>query len=304
MKGNCRLCGNYSTLKESHIIPAFIFRWFKDSSATGYLRYGMEINKRVQDGIKLHWLCEDCEGRFGEWEKCFSEKIFMPLNKGEGARFTYGPWMLKFAVSVSWRVLSYLHEMGLSHFSSALLGHVENALDTWREFLLDKCVHPDGFEQHMLLMDLVDSHSINNLPPNMNRYLLRTVEINSACRESQAFVYTKMCRVMLVGFINIDRPRQWQGSKLHLNHGKINSQTYTLPDYFRRYIFERARKAGGFNGKVSAKQASNISTTYRQGMQRATSSETWRALDQDVLLSGSAAFSDESSDPNDGKTGS
>ncbi len=52
MQGKCRLCGKNADLQESHIIPSFVYRWLKDSSGTGYLRFGPEPNKRVQDGYK------------------------------------------------------------------------------------------------------------------------------------------------------------------------------------------------------------------------------------------------------------
>jgi hypothetical protein len=64
----CRLCSETKELRESHILPGFVYRWMKETSATGYLRFGQQPNVRVQDGLKLHLLCGDCEQRFNQWE--------------------------------------------------------------------------------------------------------------------------------------------------------------------------------------------------------------------------------------------
>ena len=74
----CRLCGATKELQESHILPGFVFRWKKETSATGYLRFGQQPNLRVQDGVKLHLLCRDCEQRFNNWETEFANRIFHP----------------------------------------------------------------------------------------------------------------------------------------------------------------------------------------------------------------------------------
>jgi hypothetical protein len=49
----CRLCGEMKELQESHILPGFVYRWMKETSATGYLRFAQQPNLRVQDGVKL-----------------------------------------------------------------------------------------------------------------------------------------------------------------------------------------------------------------------------------------------------------
>ena len=55
--GQCRLCGAVSELQESHVLPAFIYRWLRDTSANGHMRSGEMPNKRIQDGHKRYWLC-------------------------------------------------------------------------------------------------------------------------------------------------------------------------------------------------------------------------------------------------------
>src|ERR1041384_7712632 len=99
----CRLCGKTAELKLSHIIPAFVFRWKRQTSANGYLRMADAPNKRVQDGIKKYWLCEACEARFSRVEDRFSAHVFYPFANEDASRVRYAPWMLQFAASLVWR---------------------------------------------------------------------------------------------------------------------------------------------------------------------------------------------------------
>jgi hypothetical protein len=71
-------------LQESHILAGFVYRWMKETSATGYLRFGQQPNLRVQDGVKLHLLC--AEDRFNQWETQFANRIFHPMTQGNTRR--------------------------------------------------------------------------------------------------------------------------------------------------------------------------------------------------------------------------
>jgi hypothetical protein len=147
----CRLCGEAKELKESHILPGFVHRWMKETSATGYLRFGQQPNRRVQDGVKLHLLCGDCEQRFNDWETEFAKRIFHPMTRGSIPRASYGPWLLLFCASVSWRVLVYFKDgEHLGHVPATLLPSVERAEVTWRGFLLGRRTRPQPHEQHIL----------------------------------------------------------------------------------------------------------------------------------------------------------
>ena len=36
--GTCALCGQQKDLRKSHIVPRFVGKWLKSTSATGFLR--------------------------------------------------------------------------------------------------------------------------------------------------------------------------------------------------------------------------------------------------------------------------
>ena len=74
----CAFCGQQVPLRESHVLPAFAFRWLRGRSGTGHIRHTDNPNRRVQDGLKLKWLCDACEGRFSRSETTFATKVFHP----------------------------------------------------------------------------------------------------------------------------------------------------------------------------------------------------------------------------------
>lgn len=139
----CSLCGETRVLELSHVIPAFAFRWQKESSGSGYVRNSQEPNLRSQDGLKLHLLCEECEQRFSDWEREFANRIFYPYLERSGEVLPYGDWMLRFATSVSWRVLTYaLDAEEIQSWPDKLLSKAKAAKASWRAYLLGRASKP------------------------------------------------------------------------------------------------------------------------------------------------------------------
>lgn len=288
---NCALCANSSDLRESHIIPSFVFEWLVNTSATGFMRFGEAPNLRVQDGWKPKMLCGDCEQKFALWEKRFADNCFYPIANGEKSQIYYQTWMLKFATSVSWRVLrSFKAIGGLNGFPPNILDAAEDALSTWKAFLFDDKPHPGRHEQHLILVDSIKSTSLHNVPENINRYLLRTVEIYVAYTPDSAITYAKMGKFVLFGFIENPHPRRWKGTKINANKGRFGVGDTELPSDVGEFIMDRARLAAEKTKQMSDKQWARITETYRQDMDRAANSETIRAMEYDVLMFGDSAF--------------
>lgn len=287
----CALCAKSSDLQASHIIPRFVFNWLKNTSATGHFRSSENPNLRVQDGLKPRMLCMECEQLFSSWEKQFSEECFVLLNRGNVHNISYGPWMLKFATSVSWRVLHFFDANGyLSKFPDHIITSINRALREWSQFLLDDSPHPGSHEQHMFLGDVIAGTSIANTPANISRYLARTIDCDVAFTQDSAITYAKMGKFVLFGFIEIPHPRQWEGTKLHVRKGSFGEKNIELPSTVGEYLFDRAMRAANSNSKISTRQRARISKSYKQNLDRAVQSETLRALHQDVLLFGNKAF--------------
>ena len=271
-----------------------MYKWLKDTSGTGFLRFGQAPNKRVQDGNKLYWLCEDCEQLFSRWETAFAREVFYPLSSEVTDRAAYGHWLLKFCVSVSWRVLNYfLEEADLDHFPGDLRKSSARAHQVWQEFLRGEREHPGRHEQHLLPLASIGRFSHGELPPNINQYFLRTVEMDAVHTKSSAFVFAKLGRFAIMGFIEMPRPREWQGTKVHVRQGFVGGTDFVLPRTFGEYLFNRPRTMAQRWRQVSAKQWQKIGESYNADPARGAASESFRALDDDVRLFGEGAFMDD-----------
>lgn len=136
----------------SHIIPSFVGKWLKGSSPTGFLRKPSNPNKRVQDLEKTRLLCAECEQRLSRVESSFAANMFHPYLTGKAWRFDYGPWLLKFAVSLSWRTtIATLAAPDVEPIPKRQLGQVDKARLVWEDFLLDKSADVAPYEQHVFL---------------------------------------------------------------------------------------------------------------------------------------------------------
>src|SRR5262245_34420377 len=190
----CPLCGSIGPLRESHVIPRFVLDWLLQSSSTGFMRSGTIPNRRIKGGMKLHLLCDSCEGRLSGWEKTTAERLFLPYHKNTSTRVRYESWLAKFCASVAWRVL-FIHSRldPLRNLSSTQNSRVCMALSTWKDLMFGSAENPGAFELHLLPVDLLaGAEGLKQLPKNFNRYLARSVEIDVAANTNSAFVYAKM----------------------------------------------------------------------------------------------------------------
>jgi len=166
---NCALCRTvYEPDEESHIVPAFVYRWLKASSTTGFMRFGPQINQRAQDGIKNYFLCRSCEDHFEKHETKFAAEVFHPFVQDNSHSMDYDEYLLKFAVSVSWRVLAYNKaKWGLKHFRERHGLAVEKTLSVWTDYLLDRTGDIGSHEIHLLPFCGVVDHMTVDVPKNI-----------------------------------------------------------------------------------------------------------------------------------------
>lgn len=301
--GICKLCQRASRLQQSHVIPKFVIRWLKDTSPT-HIRGLADINRRIQDGPTRPWLCEDCEQRLSAWEKPFAEQVFLPIHSAstEIVQPKYGPWALKFATSIAWRALLWVQEGGLERFSPTDLCEADAASRTWREFMLDERPHPGRFEQHILPLDTPEQISGGYFSPHLSRYLLRAVSVDVIGARSYCVVHAKLCRLVMVGFLRVETPRKWKGTKLHVKTGRVGSPEYHIPASLIQYWNDQANKMGqALYGGMSERQRQKVADALqRLPPEQVAGSEVFRALRTDIRFTGSRAFCAPEADPDDG----
>lgn len=266
----CALCGKQGNIKQSHIIPKFALKWIKNTSATGYLASAVDGARRIQDGIKLRLLCDDCEQRFSKPEKYFAEKIFYTFHK-HARSFAYDERLEYYATSLSWRALKLSYSeatRGQPKFAAA----VDRAEACWREFLLGKRRSISPYENHLIFLgdntDLTGSSSAI-------WYGTRGVDSTLAMSTKVAFAYSLLPRMAVVTTINPMSMEGWRGTLIK-PCGKIRTTQIVSDMVFWEFVENRALWAIAHTPGPSIKES-------RRRLRKAMDADPERVLGSEII---------------------
>lgn len=288
VQGACRLCFESGPLRDGHVVPAFVFRWLKKTAATPYLVGRDNPNLRLQDGLKRYWFCPPCEQFIGRFERAVERKLFTRIVAEMPVPYSYGPWLSRFAASVAWRTLALYSEYGDSfdYFNQEQRQLVPAALESWRAFTRGEASTPGIHELHFLTVGLMEGYQgPTKPPPNINRYLARVVDTHVASTRDEAFTFTKMGPMVVLGFIMPPARPEWVGTMLA--HGDAEIGKYSVvPSYFVRYLFDRAKDVLAVIRMRSPHRTNIVGETMLANPERARASDTIRAMNADVDMFG------------------
>lgn len=288
--GVCALCQQSAELRESHVLPAFVYRWLRKRSGGGHIRNTGNINRRVQDGLKLPWLCGPCEAHFSRFETAFATKVFHPWHEGNN-RIAYQDWLLKFCVSVSWRVLRFARGRNPSAPHTPEQHRLmDQAEQRWRAFLNGNEAHPGEFEQHLLIFDVMESTTIQDLPGNMNRFMTGAVTLDIVGSERSLMTFAKLGRFMIFGIIQKGAGK-WEGTKVHVRQGLLAVGSFTVPAGLLPMLKEKAASAAEAMASISTAQSEKVADHFRSNIDKYVGSDLFAAMSADVEMFGDAAFS-------------
>lgn len=283
--GVCAFCSREARLLESHVLPAFVYRWLRTRSGKGHIRDTENPNRRVQDGLKFPWLCADCESHFNRYETAFATKIFHPWLSGNN-RIAYDDWLLKFCVSVSWRVLRFARGRNKdAQYTPEQHVLMDQAEMRWRAFLTDAVPHPGPFEQHLLIFDEVHSTTVRDLPTNTNRFLMGGVTLDIVGSQRSLMTFAKMGRFMLFGMIQKGQTT-WEGSKIHVRQGLLRPQPITVPAGLLDLIREKAALSTAAMEKISPTQRAKIDQNVLNNLDAFAASEQFASIAADMRMFG------------------
>lgn len=112
------------------------------------------------------------------------------------------------------------------------------------------------------------------------------------CRGSKSiFTYSKLGRFIILGFIHEPSPNQWRGARVHATEGIIEPRKYVIPRALGDYLNEKARQMSEALNTVSDRQQSKIEEAFRANVDRFIGSDAFAAMQADIELFGSDAFS-------------
>lgn len=280
--GTCHLCRSFGSLRQSHILPAFVARWLKKTSATGVLRRGSMPNRPVQDTLKIPLLCDDCERRFCKWETEFYQRVFLPWHSRKPASGSYGPWLHQFLVSLVWRIASV--EMNRDgRVPNRLRPGVERALGEWRSVLMGPGLPAKGSDVHLVFFreSLEDPDDI--LPDHWNHYLARCVGFKIANDQRLCAAYVKLPGMAAWGCISPRRPRGWHGTSIQ-TAGVLAPQQKVVNLFFLATWVEHSWTSEDILSRRSPRQLKRAREAMVRNPARTHASESWRASQADAEL--------------------
>lgn len=288
MKGTCAFCERETVLLNSHVLPAFVYRWLRDRSGTGHIRHTENPNRRVQDGLKLPWLCNECESLFSKDETAFATHAFHRWHSGNH-EIPYGQWLLRFCVSVSWRVLRFARGKNEKHqYSSTQNTLMDQADKRWRAFLRGEVNHPGDFEQHLLIFDLIESTTVPDLPNNFNRFMSGAVTLDIIGSEKSLMTFAKLGNFIVFGSIQ-KGSHHWEGTKVRVRHGLLKPGDFAIPSALLSLFKEKAVIAHKAMLSVSPAQIEKIDRTILTNMDHFAKSEQFKSILADADLFGEDA---------------
>jgi|GEM_PF-7087581 len=246
----CALCQASAPLRRSHILPDFLYRQLRGSS--GRFFSATHPHRAQQSGTVVSLLCDDCEQRFSRSERQVQRALF-PKHTRPNLPIDYGRWMLEFAVSVSWRALTFLKysEVGPYEPSSARLqrllppipeaahANADQALAAWRSYLLQESPDIDPYEQHLVCLNGGNVEFESSGVVGFTTYVV----------SDAVGVFSQLGPICLLGFIRNDIPEAWHRTCIAPGNGTLGTLSPRVPPSFRdwldRYFKDLAACQGG-----------------------------------------------------------
>ncbi len=210
------------------------------------------MDGRLQDLYAVELLCDDCEGRFSEWEAKFANEVFYPSADG-ATSFRCGPWLVKFAASLAWRAIQYCSCRNIEEFSPAMKSMVDGMELQLSRFLLGQEKHVGSYTQYIYPVSELAA-SMEPGSPMKNRYLARTVQIDFLRSDdlSEMLVYVKLPMFMFFS-IGESKYRKWLETGRIKKSSVIQPRAHVLPEYMRDYLLQQSDRVLELMNSMSEK---------------------------------------------------
>ncbi|HET9262389.1 MAG TPA: hypothetical protein VFO14_05050 [Vicinamibacterales bacterium] len=223
------------------------------------------------------------------------ERIFLPLHEREEVRFRYGLAFVQFAVSVLWRALVLLRVEGrLGGLGE--LREIVSAERVWRQFLLGQIKSPAPHDLHAFHMDAPPPDpGLRDLPPNLGRYMLRSVGFVTLQRDDFGYLFVKMARINIFGTVVAGSQRKlWRNSKLHASGGWWGGGEVVTPKWVPSVFMDGAELGeatfDGLSPQQKRRTNERLMEAARADAATFREADSTRALRTDLNRVGERAF--------------
>lgn len=280
MPSQCELCGDEADLRDSHVIPRFVFKHLKKTGATPFLRKVVEPDERFQDH-KEQLLCAKCEQHLNRFESPFAGYIYHPYQRGEKTVFQYDDWLYHFILSVNWRlIISKLSRW--EDLPSYAQEAVTDAKEIWFEILQGGTpIDHDPHTHHMVLLsDLNFRTDSAELPEKWEFYLDRSIDATVVHGVGIHYFF----KFPGLAFISCIQPPEVTGFRnTEIQHtGKIGVPQ-RIPRDWENFLITRAGRAFDYEPSESSQDRITEWIMERQEREeRAIQSESFRVWDESM----------------------
>jgi hypothetical protein len=241
----------------------------------------------------MPWLCSDCETKFSAYETAFVNRLFRPWLDGNN-RIFYEAWLLKFCVSVSWRVVKFAYGRNNdTHYTAEQIALLKEAEAQWRAFLRGDVSHPGSFEQHILFFDVFEDTNVPDLPTNINRWITGAVTLDIVGSDRQLMTFAKLGKFMIFGIIQ-KGSAVWQGTKINTNQGWFKSGKFVVPAGLVDLFREKALIASDAFASMSETQLVKVDANIQANLTGFLGSDQFEAIAADARLFGMDAVTRKS----------
>lgn len=220
----CALCGLEKELQLSHIVPKFVGRYLKKSSA-GAIRNLSNPNRTVQDIEKHYLLCHDCEELFSNAETYFANTIFYPYQKDEVKQFHYDEKAFYFIVSLSWRSL-YLDICNFVRQGTIPVEVLQTMIDSekiMRDYLLGSRHNIGNIENHIFFFERIQSISGEMDFKNPHTTVHRALQSYSGYADDTVFTVSNLLGIIIVSLYSKGTKENWTNTQIFETGGTIAS---------------------------------------------------------------------------------
>lgn len=227
----CELCGSSSPLQRSHLLPNFLFKQLR-GTAGRFFAVSLP-QKPIQAGPTAKLLCYSCEQKMSRWEGEV-KRAFYPDEMQAKLPIKYGRWLQMFALSISWRALTYLKHstknpyVSLSSSAEELLPSIPSEIYDaaeacrleWGNALLLGQASSSQSDQHLLFLNG------KNFPYERSSVVGFTVCISA----SIIAVVSQLGPCCVVGILRDERPLAWKNTRIQSVGGKFHVAKQTIPE--------------------------------------------------------------------------
>ena len=162
---------------------------------------------------------------------------------------------------------------------------VAQAEQCWRAFLNDELPHPGTFEQHLLIMDVIESTTAPDLPDNFNRFMTGAITLDIIGSSKTLMTFAKLGRFIIFGLIQ-KGPNKWEGTKVHVKHGTLKPGQFTIPHGLLGFLKDKAKAAAAAIESMSPAQHAKVQADILKNPERFLQSDQFSAISADIRMFG------------------